>query len=146
MDWCHEATNHYLSNAELDLCWHMVSLGHNNLYWCTIKISLPEYMIQKICYHSHRHIKTSICANGHTLNGDLSVNHQIKDFWFLTFNFCRVHDVRRRPGEDISIKSARCEPCGVCRPGHTVDTSLMKAVASFTQRLKVKRGDMISTR
>ena len=31
MAWCHQATSHYLSQCDPDLCRHMASLGHNAL-------------------------------------------------------------------------------------------------------------------
>ena len=31
MAWCRQATSHYLSHVDPDLCRHMASLGHNEL-------------------------------------------------------------------------------------------------------------------
>ena len=35
MAWCRQATSHYLSNVDPDLCRHMVSLAHDELTSCT---------------------------------------------------------------------------------------------------------------
>ena len=40
MDWCGQATNHYLSQSWSNLCCHMASLGHNELKGYTIVIRM----------------------------------------------------------------------------------------------------------
>ena len=39
MAWCRQATSHYLSNVDLDLCCCMASLSHNELIWFVLKKS-----------------------------------------------------------------------------------------------------------
>ena len=44
--WCHQATSHYLSQCWPSFCHHMVSLGHNELKWKDIFISVFHICIK----------------------------------------------------------------------------------------------------
>ena len=44
MAWCRQATSHYLSLVDPDLCRHMVSLSHNELRLCS-QIAIAKIFI-----------------------------------------------------------------------------------------------------